>query len=160
MCCRRPQRLALPRLTTDAAGRVWLAVRSPRLGTRVGVGTAWFEHAAWYDGNGWSGEIICPGTDNLLDKRPALVPKPTGELSERGETVVENVGEVNHFHPEYRKLGEKWTLPRLDLQYRAFSCAKTTFEEQGGLIANASRSTALDLFPLVELESLFPDHEQ
>ena len=33
-------RLAAPRLATDAAGRVWLAVRSPRLGTRVGVGTA------------------------------------------------------------------------------------------------------------------------
>jgi len=73
-------RLALPRLATDAAGRVWLAVRSPRLGTRAGVGTAWFEHAAWYEGDRWSGEIICPGTDNLLDNRPALVPSPSGEI--------------------------------------------------------------------------------
>jgi hypothetical protein len=73
-------RLAVPRLTTDASGRVWLAVRSPRLGTRLGVGTAWFEHAAWYEGDRWSNEIICPGTDNLLDNRPALVPLRSGEL--------------------------------------------------------------------------------
>ncbi|NQT13650.1 MAG: hypothetical protein HQ582_12935, partial [Planctomycetes bacterium] len=76
----RGQRLAVPRLTTDAAGRVWLAVRSPRLGTRVGVGTVWFEHVAWYEGDRWSSEIICPGTDNLLDNRPALVPRPSGEV--------------------------------------------------------------------------------
>lgn len=76
----RGQRLAVPRLTTDAAGRVWLAVRSPRLGTRVGVGTVWFEHVAWYEGDRWSDEIICPGTDNLLDNRPALVPRPSGEV--------------------------------------------------------------------------------
>jgi hypothetical protein len=73
-------RLAVPRLTTDAAGRVWLAVRSPRLGTRVGVGTVWFEHVAWYEGDRWSREIICPGTDNLLDNRPALVARPDGEV--------------------------------------------------------------------------------
>lgn len=73
-------RLAFPRLTTDAAGRVWLAVRSPRLGTRANVGSAWFEHVAWYNGQQWSGEIICPGTDNILDNRPALVPLASGEI--------------------------------------------------------------------------------
>ena len=73
-------RLAVPRLATDAAGRVWLAVRSPRLGDRTGVGTAWFEHLAFYQGNRWSDEILCPGTDNTLDNRPALVPRPDGGL--------------------------------------------------------------------------------
>ena len=74
------QKLAVPRLATDAAGRVWLAVRSPRLGTRVNVGTVWFEHLAWYEGDKWSREIICPGTDNILDNRPALVPAASGEM--------------------------------------------------------------------------------
>jgi hypothetical protein len=77
---RRNPRLAFPRLTTDASGRVWLAVRSPRLGTRVAVGTTWFEHAAWYEGDRWSAEIVCPGTDNILDNRPALVPQPSGRI--------------------------------------------------------------------------------
>ncbi len=76
----RAERLAVPRLTGDAAGRVWLAVRSPRLGTRVGVGTAWFEHLAWYAGDRWSGEIICPGTDNILDNRPAMVARSNGRV--------------------------------------------------------------------------------
>lgn len=73
-------RLAVPRLATDARGTVWLAVRSPRLGTRVGVGSAWFEHLAWYGGDRWSREIVCPGTDNILDNRPALVPRRNGDL--------------------------------------------------------------------------------
>jgi len=73
-------RVALPRLTTDAAGRVWLAVRSPALGSRMAVGSSWFEHLAWYEGDRWSGQIICPQTDNLLDSRPALVGLPSGEV--------------------------------------------------------------------------------
>jgi len=73
-------RFAVPRLTTDVHGRVWLAVRSPHLGTRVGVGSTWFEHVAFYDGDKWSRDIACPGTDNILDNRPALVPLPSGEI--------------------------------------------------------------------------------
>jgi len=76
----RPARLALPRLATDASGRIWLAVRAPQMGQRVPVGTAWFEHLAWYAGGRWSREILCPGTDNILDNRPALVPQPSGGL--------------------------------------------------------------------------------
>jgi hypothetical protein len=73
-------RLAVPRLTTDAAGRVWLAVRSPRFGTRVAVGTAWFEHLACYNGDRWSRDVVCPSTDNILDNRPAIVPRPSGDV--------------------------------------------------------------------------------
>ncbi len=82
----RGSNLAVPRLATDAAGRVWLAVRSPRLGTRVGVGTVWFEHLTWYDGKQWSGEVICPKTDNILDNRPALVPQTDGRMLLVGST--------------------------------------------------------------------------
>ncbi|MBI4579678.1 MAG: hypothetical protein HY718_08255 [Planctomycetes bacterium] len=74
------QRLALPRLCAGTDGRMWLAIRTPRLGDRVEVGTAWFEHVAWYEDNQWSGEIVCPKTDNLLDNRPALVGLPDGGL--------------------------------------------------------------------------------
>ncbi len=72
--------LAVPRLAADASGRIWLAVRSSRLGTRTGVGTTWFEHVAWYEGDRWSNEIVCRETDNVLDNRPALVAQADGRV--------------------------------------------------------------------------------
>jgi hypothetical protein len=72
--------LVLPRLAVDAQGRVWLAARSPRLGTRSNVGTVWFDHLAWYEGDRWSNDAVCLGTDNTLDSAPALVPAPSGEM--------------------------------------------------------------------------------
>ena len=63
--------------------------------------------------------------------------------------------ERNHFDPRYRVSGEKWTVPRLDLQYRAYTCARDAFAATGGAVLNASRETALDVFPRVDFESLF-----
>jgi len=82
------------------------------------------------------------------------IPKPTGEKTVHGEEILVHAGEVNHFHPDYRKPGEKWSIPRLDFQYKAFQCAKEAFESEGGFIANASRKTALDVFPLVNFENI------
>jgi hypothetical protein len=84
------------------------------------------------------------------------IPESTGEMTERGEVILKHAGEVNHFHPDYRKPGEKWTLPRLDYQYKAFLCAKEAFELEGGFIANASHMTALDVFPLVDFDRIVP----
>jgi len=106
----RGQKLAVPRLTTDTDGRVWLAVRSPRLGTRVGVGTAWFEHVVWYAGDRWSDEIVCPGTDNILDNRPALVARPDGKIVMVGSTDgrFATGGRLPHwFVRQLRKEGQK-----------------------------------------------------
>ncbi len=83
---KRPDKVAVPRLAADSAGRIWLAVRSPRLGSRVSVGNAWFEHLTYYDGEQWAREIICPQTDNILDNRPALVGLPSGEVVMVGST--------------------------------------------------------------------------
>jgi hypothetical protein len=76
----RMSQLAWPRLATDAAGRMWLSVRTPALGTRTNVGTIWYDHLAWYEGDKWSPQTVCPGTDNLLDSRPELVARPSGEM--------------------------------------------------------------------------------
>jgi hypothetical protein len=81
------------------------------------------------------------------------VPKSTGRLCASGE-VLEHQGESNHFHPEYRMPGETWTMPLLDLQYKAFRAAKRTVETHGGSIFNASRKTALDIFPCVDLDAI------
>jgi hypothetical protein len=83
------------------------------------------------------------------------VPEVTGEITALGEQVLEHTGEeVNHFHPDYRKPGEKWTMPKLTYQYMAFQSAKRAFEEAGGVIVNASRETALDVFPLADFDSV------
>jgi len=68
--------------------------------------------------------------------------------------VIEGKGEINHFHPDYRKPGEKWTVPRLDIQEQAFRCARETFEAGGGRILNASRQTALEVFPKTNFDDV------
>jgi hypothetical protein len=92
-------------------------------------------------------EIYLLGIDFSFQVSP-----PTGEKTTAGEILLKNEGEENHFHPDYRKQGELWTMPRMDDQYDAFKVAKTAFEEKGGIIKNASRKTALDVFPLVDFE--------
>jgi hypothetical protein len=69
------------------------------------------------------------------------------------ERAVESSGEVNHFHPDYRKPGEVWAIPRMQVQLRGFSLAKEVFEEDGGVIYNASRRTLLEVYPRVDTDA-------
>ncbi|PLX70652.1 MAG: hypothetical protein C0602_03845 [Denitrovibrio sp.] len=80
--------------------------------------------------------------------------KETGEKTSANEKILVQDKEVNHFHPDYRKPGEKWTVPRLDIMYDAFACARDAFEKDGRKIYNASRFTKLDVFPLVNLDDV------
>jgi len=81
------------------------------------------------------------------------VPKSTGRQCLHGE-ILESSGEVNHFHRGYRTPQETWTMPRLDLQRRAFICAREVVSSHGGRIINASRQTALDVFPRADLDAV------
>ena len=83
-------------------------------------------------------------------------PEPTGELTKHGEVVLIHEGEMNYFHPDYRKPGEKWSFPELDEMYKAFSSARAALESEGGFIGNASRATELDVFPRVDFDELVP----
>ncbi len=94
-------------------------------------------------------EIYLIGVDFSFE-----VPDKTGEVCEHGE-VLKHQGEVNHFHRDYRVPGETWTMPRLDMQYEAFACAKEVMSDLNGVIYNASRQTKLDVFPCVNFEDLF-----
>ena len=80
--------------------------------------------------------------------------KQTGEKTLAGEIILESEGEVNHFHADYRKAGETWTMPQLDCQYEAFKIAKQIFKEAGGIIYNASLKTKLDVFPLINFDDV------
>jgi hypothetical protein len=79
------------------------------------------------------------------------IPEVSGEQGPYGDVLISE-GEINHFHPDYRKPGERWSVPQLDRQRDAFIFAKNVFEEHGGVIYNASRETALDVFPRVDLD--------
>jgi hypothetical protein len=46
--------------------------------------------------------------------------------------------------------------PREVAVQEAFTCAKEAFERVGGCVYNASRSTKLDVFPLVDFDDIFP----
>ena len=63
--------------------------------------------------------------------------------------------EINHFHKDYRKIGEKWNRPNLDLQLKAFTKAKEYCDTYGIKIYNASRKTKLDIFNTVDFDQLF-----
>lgn len=79
------------------------------------------------------------------------------EKTAKGEAIIVNQGEVNHFHKEYRADKQKWTMPRLDLQHQAFQKAKEQFEAAGRKIVNASRFTKLDVFEQCDFERLFDE---
>lgn len=66
-------------------------------------------------------------------------------------------GEINHFHKDYRKIGEKWNLPNLDVQLKSFSKAKKYCDSHGIKIYNVSRSTKLTIFELKNLDLLFKE---
>lgn len=96
-------------------------------------------------------EIYLLGLDFKFD-----VPEATGKNCISG-AILRHQGEINHFHPDYRKPNETWTMPLLELQYKAFAEAKFRFEKHGGMIFNASRKTALDLFPLVNIDHVLSE---
>lgn len=69
--------------------------------------------------------------------------------------AVECRGEVNHFHKDYRKPGEKWSIPNLDYQHKMFEKAHHFYKDNNGSIYNASRQTKLDVFPRLDYDELF-----
>ena len=97
-------------------------------------------------------EIVLIGVDFDFPNKG----KDTGRKCAHG-TILESCGEINHFHPDYRKPGELWTIPRLDLQERAFAYACGFLAQKGVRLVNASRQTKLTVVPRVDFDALFPD---
>lgn len=74
------------------------------------------------------------------------------DTKENGALV--HSGEVNHFHPEYRKKGERWHYPVLDRLEHSYAYAKTACDKLGVSIYNASRFSKLEIFPKVSLDDV------
>ena len=70
--------------------------------------------------------------------------------------AIVSEGEVNHFHPDYRKKGETWTMPEMDLQACGFRTARRVFEQAGGFLLNASRRTALASLQCIIFDNVVP----
>ncbi|HVA51618.1 MAG TPA: hypothetical protein VNH11_35080 [Pirellulales bacterium] len=70
---------SVPRLATDAAGGLWLALRHHPLND--GAGEVWHSYALRYDGKEWSEPVHLNNSSNLMDNRPALVPLEQGLLA-------------------------------------------------------------------------------
>lgn len=102
---------------------------------------------AWYMG---IKEIYLIGLDFNFDYGAR---QQSGEKCEHGDVLVSR-GEINHFHPDYRKKGETWTVPQLEKQSIAFRVAREFFEANGGKIYNASRRTKLDVFDRINFDDV------
>ncbi|WP_309398961.1 6-hydroxymethylpterin diphosphokinase MptE-like protein [Cerasicoccus maritimus] len=93
-------------------------------------------------------EVYMLGLDFSFMNSPS-----TGQMSAHGE-ILKSEGEVNHFHKDYRKPGETWTVPRLDLQIKAFEAARKTYETNGRKLVNASRKTKLECLERADLDEV------
>jgi hypothetical protein len=81
------------------------------------------------------------------------LPPKQGKRSGMG-VLVEHDAEVNHFHPEYRRKGESWWLADREFQLKTYTFARSVFEACGRRILNASRKSALEVFPRVDFDEL------
>lgn len=77
---------------------------------------------------------------------------PEHKVKHKYSEALVSKGEINHFHPDYRKKGEIWTVPDLERQRFAFLSAKKFYEDNGRKIYNASRKTKLDVYPKIDLD--------
>lgn len=95
-------------------------------------------------------EVILVGLDFKF-----TVPEQTVTTDIRGyERALRSSGEVNHFHPEYRKPGEIWGIPNLDVLRRSFTAGLEQYRAAGRTIINASRRSECDVFPRRALEEV------
>lgn len=85
------------------------------------------------------------------------ISEATGEKTRVGEEVLEGQGESNHFHPNYRPKGEKWTMPLFDKQVEGFRFARKAYEAGGRRLYNASRVSKLEELEKVDFDEIFPE---
>lgn len=103
-------RNTMPRLTVDASGRLWLAVRSPHPIRWSPLGSVYTEHIASLAGDQWTGSVFVSHTDNILDNRPALVSVKPGELM-----LIGSSDQRFHFRPMTFFPGQR-TMPAGDTE--------------------------------------------
>lgn len=79
------------------------------------------------------------------------VPESENKLSKS----VKSNGEINHFHKEYRKKGEKWNKPNMNALENSFTKIKQYCKMNDIKVYNASRGGKLDVLERVDFDKLF-----
>jgi len=67
-------------------------------------------------------------------------------------SVVISEGERNHFHSNYRKVGESWSMPKLEQMDEYFLGAKNFLSIHGSNIFNATKGGKLEIFNRVKFD--------
>jgi hypothetical protein len=80
------------------------------------------------------------------------VPDKYKEFKQGDDNVIISEGEVNHFHKDYRKKGEKWAQPELDVLEDSFIKINKLAQKYNLKIYNASRKTALNVFEKIDFD--------
>jgi len=60
----------------------------------------------------------------------------------------------SYFDPDLFRQGETMVLPRVDMQMRAYICARNFIERNGGVVYNAATESPLEIFPKKSLHSV------
>lgn len=94
-------------------------------------------------------EIYLIGVDHNFS-----IPKKYQNFKKGDDNTIVSEGEVNHFHKDYRKKGEKWSQPELDTITNGFTKIKKLASEYNVKIYNASRYSELEVFEMVNLDDI------
>jgi len=73
----------------------------------------------------------------------------------RGQTLISNEDDINHFHPDYFGKGKKWHDPKVHNVSKNYQYAKEKFEKDKRKILNATVGGKLELFDRVDYNELF-----
>ncbi len=98
-------------------------------------------------------EIYLIGIDFSFD-----IPKNFSINSANRKDLISE-GEVNHFHQEYRKIGEKWNAPNIELQKKVFQKLNSFCKKKNIKIFNASKETKLNIIEKICYDDIFKTRE-
>ncbi len=90
------------------------------------------------------------GVDFSIDVKAQSI-----EGDSKSGKVLKSEGEQNHFHPDYRKPGETWTVPMMKEQQEAFEICAQVYRNAGRKLYNASRMTCLNVVERTEFDHVF-----
>ncbi len=94
----------------------------------------------------------------LLGVDFSFIQPPTVGFDPSYGEVYAGQGEVNHFDPNYRPVGEKWTMPNLKEQELSFEFAEHHLRTSGRRLLNCSRQTKLSVVPRLSLEEVMSEN--
>lgn len=73
------------------------------------------------------------------------------------KNVLIGKGEINHFHKDYRPIGEKWSVPKMNISGSQYVMLKEFATSMGVKIINSSRGGKLEVFDRIPLEKVLKE---